>query len=70
MLWLTSANRKKVVNKNNIMIKMKKANNYGNCITCRFKKNDNCVVGTYYAEKGGKAICYEGEFWEAKIDHH
>lgn len=37
-----------------------------NCTTCRFNCEDiYCVVGSYYANKGQKKICYEGELWES-----
>jgi hypothetical protein len=39
-----------------------------NCTNCRFNNEEiGCFVGTYYAAKGLKAICYQGELWEANI---
>ena len=38
-----------------------------NCTNCRFNNEEiGCFVGTYYAAKGLKAICYQGELWEQK----
>lgn len=39
-----------------------------NCSTCRFNSEDEfiCFVDTYYATKGQKKLCYEGELWENK----
>jgi len=38
------------------------------CMNCRFNNTMECTVGTYYAEKGRNAVCYEGELWEKIIN--
>ena len=40
----------------------------GKCTTCRFYTELCCTVGTYYAEKGQNALCYEGELWQPLND--
>ena len=40
------------------------------CSSCKFfiEEQDCCIVGTYYANKGLKRICYGGEEWIKKPD--
>lgn len=46
--------------------KKQNTNTIKNCMSCKFNDGYNCTVGTYYANKGIKAICIEGELWQNK----
>jgi len=49
MLSFISGGRTKVVN---------------SCKDCKYNIGLYCNVGSKYAEKGQKALCYNGELWE------
>lgn len=61
MNWLKIL-KKKILSKQKITLSTFEKS----CKTCKFKINDSCTVGTYYANIGLRKICYEGELWENK----
>jgi hypothetical protein len=35
------------------------------CTTCKYNINDNCRVGSHYANLGIRETCIKGELWKA-----